>query len=117
MTIKLDALAPGSALRFNAAYGTGDSFVGGPLAANGTASWTAFGSFQHFFNPTLSGAVTVSYANAAGVNQWAGGANLVWKPYAGFSTTVQGTYTAPASNAAPGTAGSWAAKVALKREW
>jgi hypothetical protein len=114
VTVKLDALAPGDAIRFNAAYGTGKSFVGGPLATNGTASWTAFASFQHYFAPTLSGAVTVSYANAGGVTQWAGGANLVWKPYAGFSTTVQGTYTAAPSS---GGTSSWAAKVALKREW
>jgi hypothetical protein len=116
VTIKLDGIAPGDQLRLNAAYGTGASFVGGPQAVNGQASWSAFASFQHFWTAQLSSAITGSYSSntVSGVNQWAAGANLVWAPVSGFSAKLEGVYTAAPST---GGTGAWTAKVALKRSW
>jgi len=115
ITIGLDGIAPGDKLRLNAAYGTGPSFVGGPVAGLGQATWSAFASFQHFWSPTLSSAITGSYSNntVTANSAWAAGANLVWAPVSGFSATLQGTYTV--NNTA--NTGVWAGKIALKRSW
>jgi len=117
LTFKLDAIAPGDALRIAGAFGTGVPFLGMPggIGVNGNTMWTAFASFQHYFSPTVSAALTGTYAadSTAGTSAWGIGANLVWAPVTGFSTKLQGTYVVNPSTAT----GVWAAKVAVKREW
>ena len=114
ITIGLDGIAPGDKLRLNGAFGTGASYVG--YGYNHSNNWSVFASFQHFWSPTLSSALTGSYGSTdsgSGSNTWGVGANLVWAPVAGFSAKLEGTYT-KASTASQGT---WAGKVALKRSW
>ncbi len=122
ITIGLDGIAPGDKIRLNGAFGTGSSYVGGPVAINGANNWSAFASFQHFWSPTLSSAITGTFASTDAVNgrgaagstsAWGVGANLVWAPVSGFAATLEGTYVKHSSL----NNGDWAARVILKRSW
>jgi hypothetical protein len=109
VTIKLDALAPGDALRLKAAYAdTAGSLTGGTVNLAG-ASWMALVSFQHFWAANLSSAISFSYhqdaPGGAGAT-WDSAVNLVWSPVSGFSAGIEGRWRSPEG---------WSAKVRLKR--
>ena len=107
LTIKLDAIAPGDALRLRRLrHGHGVRRHAAALRSNGETMWTAFASFQHYFSPTVSAALTGTYASdsTAGSTAWGIGANLVWAPVTGFSANLQGTTRS--SRAARRTVGS-----------
>jgi hypothetical protein len=70
LTFKLDSLAPGDKLLLAVAYGAAPFVAGNIGNGNGEAwwfdwseeVWSVNASFQHFFAPNLSTAVSVSYA-------------------------------------------------------
>jgi hypothetical protein len=117
LTVKLDTIAPGDKFRINGAVGTGTSYVGAPAGgggANGTTQWSAFASFQHFWSPTLSSALTGAvYDPGPGATTWALGGNLVWAPVSGFEASGQVVYQSIAG-ASPG---AWTGRLRLKRSW
>jgi len=116
VTIKLNEIAKGDALRLKAAWAQSQvARFANNAAANyaGGSVWSALASFQHFWSPQLYSAVTFSYylpSNAAA--SWSGALNLVWAPVTGFFAGVEGLYTVSA-----GGAGVWTAKIRLKRSW
>jgi hypothetical protein len=134
-TIKLDSIAPGDRLLLKAAWAQNEasSFAAsnsgsGPGPAIGVRTggsiWSAMASFQHFWTPTLSSAVTFDYANQGAGTLPSGSAgtsfnvyqiygNLVWAPVTGFLAGVEGGYT-KASNVSSGV---WTAKIRFKRSW
>ena len=126
ISIKLDSIAAGDALRLKAAWAESQvsSFASSsaPVYAGGSV-WSALASFQHFWTPQLSSAVTFDYQNVgagtvqAAFSQWEAAANLVWSPVAGFLAGVEAGYIDPPSIAAPGTNGTWNGKVRLKRSF
>jgi len=121
-TFKLDTIAPGDKLRLKAAWAQGQvgSFAGGPVSANGSSVWSALASFQHFWSPTLSSAVTFSYLDyatgAANNDVWSLYGNLVWAPVTGFLAGVEAGYTSSSAGTAAAT-NMWAAKIRLQRSW
>jgi hypothetical protein len=121
-TFKLDQIAPGDQLRLKAAWAQGQvgSFAGGGVYANGSSVWSALASFQHFWMPTLSSAVTFSYldypAGLAGNDVWSVYGNLVWAPVTGFLAGVEAGYTTTSAGTAAAT-NMWTAKIRLKRSW
>jgi hypothetical protein len=116
-TIKLDSIAPGDQLMLKTAWAQNQvwSFAGGPGGATSGSTWSAAASFQHFWAPTLSSAVTWGYFNqtttSVSGNQVIG--NLVWAPVTGFFAGVEGKYT-KLSTASTAT---WGVKIRLKRSW
>ena len=95
------------------------SFAGGPAGGTSGSVWSAAASFQHFWAPNLTSAVTWQY-----YNQSAGGAvvastgnsivgNLVWSPVTNFFAGVEGGY-AKVNTASSGT---WGVKIRLERDW
>jgi hypothetical protein len=111
ITVKLDSIAPGDQFRINGAVGTGSSFVGG--GSDYYTNWSAFASFQHFWSPTLSSAITGSYLNDGDdSNTWAVGGNLVWAPVSGFEASAQVYYIGY-----EGDGGEWKGRLRLKRSW
>ncbi len=121
-TFKLDSIAPGDKLRLKAAWAQGQvgSFAGGPVSANGSSVWSALASFQHFWSPTLSSAVTFSYldyaAAAAQNDVFSIYGNLVWAPVTGFLAGIEAGYTSSSAGTSAATS-AWTAKIRLKREW
>jgi hypothetical protein len=117
LTVKLDSIAPGDQFRINGAVGTGTSFVGAPTGGggvNGATQWSAFASFQHFWSPTLSSALTGAvYDPGTPATSWALGGNLVWAPVAGFEASGQVVYQS-IMGASPG---AWTGRVRVKRSW
>ena len=145
VTVMLDQIAPGDRLRLKAAWaqnevasfaastdGSTSGEVGvSPLA--GGSTWSLLASFQHFWIPTLSSAITFDYVNqgagtapaytsgvftqpaaaGGGFNQYSIYGNLVWSPVTNFLAGGEVGYK-KASTAAKGT---WTAKIRLKRSW
>jgi hypothetical protein len=120
VTIKLDSLAAGDKLRLKAAWAESEvaSFASSSISAySGGSVWSALASFQHFWSPQLSSAVTFDYQNASSPNmsQWEVYGNLVWAPVAGFSAGVEvGWIDAPSTSSADG---AWHGKVRLVRSF
>jgi hypothetical protein len=116
VTIKLNEIAKGDALRLKAAWAQSQVAKFTNNAASNSAGgsvWSALASFQHFWSPEVYSAVTFSYyLPSSAANSWSLAANLVWAPVTGFFAGVEGTYTVTA-----GAAGVWAAKVRVKRSW
>ena len=80
--------------------------------------WSAAASFQHFWSPTLSSAVTFQYYNqiwprCVNTNAYSIAGNLVWAPVTGFFAGVEGGYS-KVNTAATGT---WGVKIRLQRDW
>jgi hypothetical protein len=119
-TFKLDALAPGDLLRLKAAWAQGQvgSFAGGGVYSNGSSVWSALASFQHFWSPTLSSAVTFSYIDRPSTfgDTWSLFGNIVWAPVTGFFAGVEVGYTTTSGTGGAGT-NAWTAKIRLKRSW
>ncbi len=112
-TFKLDSIAPGDKLLLKAAWAQSAvwKFAASSGAAGGAGDvWSAAASFQHFWSPTLSSAVTFQYFNQGASGYQASG-NLVWSPVANFYAGVEGGY----QNV--GGTGTWGAKIRLKRSW
>jgi len=116
VTIKLDSIAKGDALRLKAAWAQSQvaKFANNGAGIYGGGSvWSALASFQHFWSPQLYSAITFSYylpSNTAA--SWSLAGNLVWAPVTGFFAGVEGLYTVGA-----GGPGVWTAKVRVKRSW
>jgi hypothetical protein len=132
-TFKLDSIAPGDALRLKAAwaqsevgafaatYSYNGSVIWAPDFAGGSV-WSALASFQHFWTPQLSSAVTFDYAAGSGgtlannVSAYQIFGNLVWAPVSGFMAGVEVGYTnVDVDNV--GSADAWTGKIRLKRSW
>jgi len=121
VTIKLDAIAAGDAVRFGGAFGTGASYVDGQAGAlaatgravNGASNWSAYATFQHFFTSALSTAWSFGYLSNGTAGSWQAGGNLVWVPVTGLQAKIQGQYVVTA----PATTGVWTGKVAVKRSF
>ncbi len=124
-TIKLDQIAPGDQLLLKAAWAQNEvaSFANSSasVASNGSI-WSAAASFQHYWSPTLSSAVTWQYssqsASASGVTVASQSAyqisgNLVWSPVTGFYAGVEGGY----GKSSLSTTGTWGVKIRLQRDW
>jgi hypothetical protein len=146
-TIKLDSIAPGDQLRLKGAFAqnevasfaaSNDGSAAGELAVaplTGGSTWSFLASFQHFWAPNLSSAVTFDYMNqgagtvptylspstgnpvvgavSGSFNQYSVYGNLVWAPVTGFSAGAEVGYI----KASTATDGTWSAKVRLKRSW
>jgi hypothetical protein len=123
-TIKLDSIAPGDKLRLKAAFAQNEVWkFASSKGAAGDASghvWSALASFQHFWTPTLSSAVTFDYYNTSGAAVTASNrsayqiyGNLVWSPVTGFMAGVEGGYTKVSTSSS----GAWTAKIRLERSW
>jgi hypothetical protein len=117
LTIKLNEIAKGDKLGLKAAWA--QSQVGGFAGAgvNPTGSvWMASASFLHFWSPTVSSAVGVTYQNrswvTAGANRWQAAINLVWAPVTGFSAGGEVGWTK-----VDGSPDLWAAKIRVDRSW
>jgi hypothetical protein len=121
-TFKLDSIAPGDQLRLKAAWAQSEvaSFAasstvwgGGYSGAySGGSVWSALASFQHFWTPQLSSAVTFDYADADGFSAYQIYGNLVWAPVAGFMAGAEVGY-----NKSDSTDGAFSGKIRLKRSW
>ncbi len=124
-TFKLDSIAPGDQLRLKAAWAQNQvwKYASSSAAGSSTGSvWSALASFQHFWTPTLSSAVTFDYYNTTGgattvsynpnKSAYQIYGNLVWSPVTGFYAGVEGGYTKVST-----TSGAWSAKIRLKRSW
>ena len=88
------------------------------LAFGGGSVWSALASFQHFWSPQLSSAVSFDFQSIqAGTTatQWQAAGNLVWAPVTGFMAGVEAGYTAPLSTV--GGAGTWGGKFRVKRSF
>lgn len=100
ITFKLDSIAQGDQLRLLGAWSNNaSSFVGG-TAPTGN-SWSVLGSFQHFWTPQLSTAITGTYISDPGCDGFGGcgynkvytaSGDLVWAPVAGFTAAIAGQY-------------------------
>jgi hypothetical protein len=122
-TIKLDSIAPGDQLMLKTAWAENKVFrfaagtKGGIAGASSGSVWSAAASFQHFWAPTLSSAVTWQYFNQTGggiaKNTYSIVGNLVWAPVTGFSAGVEAGYQK--TNTA--SSGSWGVKIRLVRSW
>ncbi len=119
-TIKLDSIAPGDQLMLKAAWAGNQvwSFAAstGAVGASTGSIWSAAASFQHFWSPTLSSAVTWGYFSQSGGSKLNGNqviGNLVWSPVTGFMAGVEGTYTKLSSS----TSATWGVLVRLQRSW
>ena len=123
-TIKLDEIAPGDKLMLKAAWAQNEVWkfaTGGGGSSTGGSSgsvWSAAASFQHFWAPNLSSAVTWQYYSQSGLgasnsngNSVVG--NLVWSPVTNFMAGIEGGY-AKVNTASSGT---WGVKVRLERDW
>jgi hypothetical protein len=116
-TFKLDSIAPGDQLRLKAAWAQSEvasfadsSFNGGP---SGGSIWSALASFQHFWSPQLSSAVTFSYSGPDFTSDvYSIYGNLVWAPVSGFMAGAEIGYTKPEN-----TDGAFTGKIRLKRSW
>jgi len=118
-TVKLDQIAPGDRFMLKGAWAQNEvwSFAAttGPVGASTGSIWSMATSFQHFWAPTLSSAVTFGYWNQSDVavsDAYQVRGNLVWAPVTGFFAGVEGTYTKY-----EGSDGSWGVKVRLERDW
>ena len=115
-TIKLDSIAPGDALRLKAAWAENKVWkFAASKGAGGSATgsvWSALASFQHFWTPTLSSAVTFDYFSQTGLSGYQVYGNLVWSPVTGFFAGVEAGYTKLST-----TSGNWTAKIRLQRSW
>ena len=123
-TIKLDQIAAGDQLMLKAAWAQNEvsRFAAGGLAVGTSGSvWSAAASFQHFWAPNLSSAITWGYYDqsaAAGAVAVAANTgydlrgNLVWAPVTGFSAGVEGLY-----KKISGTSSTWDVLVRLQRSW
>ncbi len=114
-TIKLDQIAPGDQLMLKAAWAQNSvwKFAGGASGASTGSVWSAAASFQHFWAPNLSSAITYGYYNESGVssgNQVIG--NLVWSPVTNFMAGLEGKYTKANTGS-----GTWNVKLRLERDW
>jgi hypothetical protein len=100
-------------LRLIGIYGDAKFVGGGNDATNN--GWSAIASFQHLFSSKLAFDIDYSYLHSSGypssADQWAVGADLVWTPYAGFTSKLRGGWL----NSGGST--SWKAQVLLKRSW
>ena len=104
-------------IRVNGAYGD-NPFIGGG-AGTGVAmgynnGWSAFASLQHYFSKTLRTDWTIGYLDYAGstsVTRTNVAGDLVWLPYTGFRAKAGVIWTSTSST------NSWAAQVALRRDW
>jgi hypothetical protein len=119
-TIKLDSIAPGDKLLLKAAWAQNEvwKFAGGPAGGTGGSVWSAAASFQHFWSPTLSSAVTWQYYNqsagtVAASNAYSIVGNLVWAPVTGFYAGVEAGY----SKVNTASSGTWGVKIRLERGW
>lgn len=115
VTIKLNEIAKGDALRLKASWAQSQvsRFGGatGPFA--GGSVWSALVSFQHFWSPQLYSSITGSYLAPSSTGaSWAVAANLVWAPVTGFIAGVEAVYTST-----PTVANAWTAKIRLQRSW
>jgi hypothetical protein len=137
-TFKLDSIAPGDQLRLKAAWAQSEvgafaatySWDGTALAAPdyaGGSVWSALASFQHFWTPQLSSAVTFGYASGSDVpaiGPFAGGnidayqiyGNLVWAPVSGFMAGAEVGYNNIHAEGL-GSVDTWVGKIRLKRSW
>jgi hypothetical protein len=145
MTVKLDQIAPGDRLMANVAWAQNEvasfaSATDGSAAGevpviplSGGSTWSLLASFQHFWAPTLSSAVTFDYMNQStgtspaytagifpqpaaaggGFNQYSIYGNLVWSPVTGFSAGAEVGYKKASVN----TDGAWSGKIRLVRSW
>ena len=122
VTLKLDQIAPGDQLLLKAAWAQSEASrfaVSGWRVASGGDVWSAAASFQHFWAPTLSSAITFQYANGSGAALVADTTsyeivgNLVWSPVTNFFAGVEAGYH-KYNTAASGT---WGVKVRLERDW
>jgi hypothetical protein len=117
-TIKLDQIAPGDALMLKAAWAENKvwKFAGGPFGSSDGSVWSAAASFQHFWAPNLSSAVTFQYYDKSGTaaqNAYSIVGNLVWSPVTNFIAGVEGGY----SKVNTASDGTWGVKVRLERGW
>jgi hypothetical protein len=117
-TFKLDSIAPGDALRLKAAWAQGEvaSFADSSYQAlGGDSVWSALASFQHFWTPQLSSAVTFDYSNNGwnDIQKYQVYGNLVWSPVAGFLAGAEVGYNKSSANPD----GTWTGKIRLKRSW
>jgi hypothetical protein len=108
-----------NAIRVNAAYGD-NPFIGGGLGTTNTVQvgyndgWSGFVSLQHYFSKTLRTDWAFGYLDPAGTSPYNTtniSGDLVWMPYAGFRAKLEGQWTSTSST------NSWAAQVALRRDW
>ena len=78
-TFKLDTIAPATSCLKAWAQGQ-VGLRGRPGLANGSSVWSALASFQHFWSPTLSSAVTFSYLDYAALapNNACGAFTATW---------------------------------------
>jgi hypothetical protein len=117
-TFKLDSIAAGDQLRLKAAWAQGEaaSFADSSYTAlGGDSVWSALASFQHFWTPQLSSAVTFDYSNNGwnDIQKYQVYGNLVWSPVAGFLAGAEVGYNKSSAN----TDGTWTGKIRLKRSW
>jgi hypothetical protein len=121
-TIQLDQIAPGDKLMLKAAWAQNEASrfaVSGADVDEEGNIWSAAASFQHFWAPNLSSAVTFQYYDQSGGlvvvddNAYEIGANLVWAPVTGFIAGVEGGYMKYDSD----DEGTWNVKVRMERSW
>jgi hypothetical protein len=117
-TFKLDSIAPGDAIRLKAAWAQGEvaSFADSSYTAlPGDSIWSALASFQHFWTPQLSSAVTFGYSDNGynDVQKYQIFGNLVWSPVSGFMAGAEVGYSKSSSVAD----GAFTGKIRLKRSW
>jgi hypothetical protein len=124
-TFKLDSIAPGDKLLLKGAWAQGQvgAFADGRGAvyANGTTVWSVVGSFQHFWSPTLSSAITAGFTDRPS-NQSIGDltqvkANIVWAPVSGFAAGVEGAYSSTSGNTQTTATSAWTGLIRLQRSW
>jgi hypothetical protein len=80
-------------------------------------------SFQHFWTPQLSSAITFDYAHASAggglsddISAYQVYGNLVWSPVAGFMAGAEVGYN-NVDAGVNGSADAWTGKIRLKRSW
>jgi len=130
LTIKLDGITKGDKLGLKAAWAQGQvgGFAGGGVNNFGGAGslstgaggsvWMASASFLHFWAPTVSSAIGVTYQNRSwltgttGATRWQAAVNLVWAPVTGFSAGAELGWAK-----VDGSPDLWAAKIRLDRSW
>ena len=124
-TIKLDQIAPGDQLLLKAAWAQNEvaSFANSSASVASSGSiWSAAASFQHFWAPTLSSAVTFQYSSqsaattgvtVASQDAYSIAGNLVWSPVTGFFAGVEGGY----AKSSLSSTGTWGVKIRLQRDW
>jgi hypothetical protein len=122
-TIKLDSIAPGDKLLLKAAWAQNQvwKFAAstGPSGDSTGSIWSAAASFQHFWSPMLSSAVTFQYFDQTGrttgadINAYSIVGNLVWAPVTNFLAGVEAGYSKYNTK----TSGTWGVKVRLERDW